>query len=119
MYLAIKNAHITFATISISLFLVRAWWAYRHCPLLRQRWAKILPHINDTLLLGCAVYLMTTLQQYPFAHSWLTAKVLALLAYIGLGMVAIKRGKPAAAIAAAACFAYMVMVARAHTPWPF
>ena len=118
-YLLIKNAHITLAIISISFFLVRAWWSYRSSPLLQQRWVKSLPHINDTLLLICAIYLMVIIQQYPFMHSWLTAKVLALLAYIGFGIVAIKQGKLLTAFAAALCFGYMVMVARAHSPWPF
>ena len=116
-YLLVKNAHIAFAIISISFFLMRAWWAYRRSPLMQQRWVKTLPHINDTLLLGCAIYLMITIQQYPFVHGWLTAKVLALLVYIGFGMVAIKRGKLWATPAAAGCFGYMVMVARTHNPW--
>ncbi len=118
MYLVIKQAHMAFAAISISFFLVRAWWAYRRAPLLQQRWVKVLPHVNDTLLFGCAIYLMIASQQYPFVHGWLTAKVIALLAYIGFGTIAIKRGHLVAAIAAALCFSYIVAVAATHHPWP-
>ena len=62
--------------------------------------------------------------QYPFAQSWLTAKVLALLAYIVLGTVALKRGrtKPIRAIAFAAALVaalYGVAVAFARNPLPF
>ncbi|MCV6605486.1 MAG: SirB2 family protein [Porticoccaceae bacterium] len=117
-YLAIKHAHITFAVISIGFFAVRAWWAWKKPLLLRQRWVKITPHINDTLLLGCAIYLAATIQQYPFVHPWLTAKVIGLLAYIGFGTVAVKRGKPWAALMAALCFGYIFAVARSHSPWP-
>ena len=117
-YLAIKNAHITFAIISISFFLLRAWWAWKRYTLLQSRWVKIVPHVNDTLLLACAIYLASAIQQYPFVHSWLTAKLIALLAYIGFDTVAIKRGKLWAAIAAALCFGYMFAVARSHQLWP-
>lgn len=61
--------------------------------------------------------------QYPFAQSWLIAKVLALLAYIVLGTVALKRGRTktvrviafAAALAAAP---YIVAIALARNPLP-
>ncbi|WIO73418.1 SirB2 family protein [Porticoccaceae bacterium LTM1] len=118
-YQLIKNAHITFAIISISFFIIRAWWSYRQSPLITKRWVKTTPHINDTLLLACAIYLMITIHQYPFVNSWLTAKVLALLAYIGFGTIAIKRGKLWAGIVAVGCFGYIVMVALAHNPFPF
>jgi uncharacterized membrane protein SirB2 len=54
--------------------------------------------------------------QYPLAQPWLTAKVGALLLYIVLGSVALKRGRSkgiraAAFLAALATFAYIVAVA--------
>ena len=127
MYLIIKNAHITFAIISISLFILRAVWYVTEPPTLKsaklqQRWAKIVPHINDTLLLSCAVYLMITRGQYPFADQWLTAKFIALLVYIATGTIAIKRGKTAGmrllfSLLAIATFSYIVAVALTRTPW--
>ena len=62
-------------------------------PLLQNRWLKVLPHLNDTLLLSAAIYLMIAVGQYPFVNHWLTAKVVALLVYIGLGMVTLKYAK--------------------------
>ncbi|UTW45349.1 SirB2 family protein [bacterium SCSIO 12696] len=118
-YPLIKSAHIGFAIVSIGFFLVRAGWAWKKPALLQQRWVKVAPHINDTLLLACAIYLAATIQQYPLVHGWLTAKVIGLLAYIGFGALAIKRGRPWAAIAATLCFGYIVCVARSHQPWPF
>ena len=122
MYLIIKNAHITFAVISISLFILRAFWSVTESAKLQQRWAKIVPHINDTLLLSCAVYLMMTTGQYPFADHWLTAKFIALLVYIATGTIAIKRGKTAGmrllfSLLAIATFSYIVAVAVTRTPW--
>lgn len=122
MYIIIKSAHIAFALISISLFLLRAYWSVSESPQLQQRWVKIAPHINDTLLLSCAIYLMIASQQFPFSSDWLTAKLVALLIYIGVGTVAIKRGKTKGirllfSLLALATFSYIFAVARSHSPW--
>ena len=45
------------------------------------------------VLLVSAIALAAITAQYPFVQPWLTAKVLALLAYILLGTVAIRRGR--------------------------
>ena len=81
-------------------------------PLLQQRWLKILPHVNDTLLLAAAIYLMLTIQQYPFVDHWLTVKFFALLAYIVLGSITLKRAsnpqaKLAFALLAVAVFGFI------------
>ncbi|HEB28260.1 hypothetical protein LCGC14_1668560 [marine sediment metagenome] len=122
MYLLIKQAHIGFAIISISFFVLRAFWSVTESAKLQQRWAKTSPHVIDTLLLACAVYLMITTGQYPFADHWLTAKFLALLVYIATGTIAIKRGKTAGvrllfSLLAIATFGYIVAVAVTRTPW--
>ncbi len=93
----------------------------RDSPRLQAKWVKIVPHINDTVLLLSAIVLAIQTQQAPFVHGWLTAKVLGLLAYIGLGMVALKFGKtkPVKALAflsAIAVFAYIVLVALTKNP---
>lgn len=61
--------------------------------LLQQCWVRILPHLIDTVLLASALTLVFWSGQYPFQQSLLTAKLLALLVYIALGTVALKRGK--------------------------
>ncbi len=91
-------------------------------PRLERPWVRIVPHVNDTLLLVSAVTMAALIQQYPFVDGWLTAKILALLAYIGLGTVALKRGRTktvriAAWIAALVVFGYIVSVALNHDPW--
>lgn len=77
------------------------------------RW---LPHLNDTVLLASAVGLAWQSGQYPLQQSWLTAKVLALVAYILLGKQAL-RPTPGALprglyfAAALVCAGYIVAVA--------
>jgi uncharacterized membrane protein SirB2 len=84
-YLLLKNIHQATAVITIALFFTRGLLVFRESAFLRKRWIRILPHVNDTILLICAIWLSVLIGQYPFVHHWLTAKVLLLLAYIGLG----------------------------------
>ena len=115
-YLVLKHLHMSCAALSGSLFLLRGIWMLRGSPMLQRRWVKIAPHLIDTLLLASALAMVIWSAQYPFVQGWLTAKVLALIAYIVLGGIALKRGKTmavrATAFAAAlAVFAYIVLVA--------
>jgi uncharacterized membrane protein SirB2 len=115
-YLAIKHLHITFALLSGSFFVLRGFWMLLDSPLLQRRWVRVAPHVVDTLLLASALVLVFWSGQYPFVQPWLTAKVIALIAYIVLGAIALKRGKTKgvrafAFFAALATFAYIVAVA--------
>ena len=115
-YLAIKYIHITCAILSGSLFLLRGYWMLVESDSLRRRWVKVVPHIVDTLLLTSALIMVFWSGQYPFVQSWLTAKVIALIVYIALGTIALKRGKTRAVrsgalLAAILTFAYIVSVA--------
>ncbi|MFJ7566306.1 SirB2 family protein [Herminiimonas sp. NPDC097707] len=121
-YIALKHLHITCAVLSISLFLLRGMLMLRQSPALQQRWLRITPHIVDTALLASAVTMVVWSQQYPFVQSWLTAKVIALIVYIGLGTIALKRGKTRATrlhafLAALAVFAYIIAVALSKQPF--
>ncbi len=117
IYLAVKHLHITFAAVSGSFFLLRGMWMLLDSPMLQQRWVRVVPHVVDTLLLTSALVLVFWSAQYPFVQTWLTAKVLALVAYIVLGTIALKRGKSKgvrsfALLAALTTFAYIVAVAQ-------
>ena len=92
-YFAVKHIHMLTAMITGALFLLRAYWMVIDSPLMKQRWAKIVPHVNDTVLLISAITLVVWSGQYPFEQNWLTEKVLLLMAYILAGTVALKRGK--------------------------
>ena len=89
----IKLLHMSTAFISISLFLLRGFWVFQESPMMTKKWVKILPHVNDTILLITAILLAIGIQQYPFVDAWLTVKFVALLVYIVLGMFALKRAK--------------------------
>ena len=77
---------------------------------------RIVPHVVDSILLAAAVGLMLTTRQYPLTDTWLTAKLVALVLYIALGLYAFRfapgrRHRAVAWLAAIAVFAYIVLVA--------
>jgi uncharacterized membrane protein SirB2 len=120
----LKHLHVTTVFLSFGLFVLRGIWMATESPQLARGWVKIVPHVNDTILLGSAIGLTVALGQYPFIDGWLTAKVCALAVYIGLGAVALKRGKTkririAAWIAALLTFIYIVAVAVRHDALPY
>ncbi len=109
---------------SYTLFFVRGVWLLRDSHGLRRRWVRIVPHMVDTLLLASAIALALMLRQYPFDTGWLTVKVLALLLYIGLGLVAFRfartrRMQCTAWLLAQAVFIYIVAVALTRNPLPW
>ena len=115
-YLLLKLTHVACVVLSYGGFLLRGVWMIRDSRMLERRWVRVLPHVVDTVLLASAIGLAAMLKQYPLAEPWLTAKVVALLLYIGLGMVALRYGttrsiRTGAWIAAQGVFLYIVAVA--------
>jgi uncharacterized membrane protein SirB2 len=89
----LKLIHMSCALLSISGFTLRGYWMLTDNPLLNLQAAKVFPHIIDTLLLGSAVGMLLLWNISPLELNWLTAKVLGLLAYIVLGMIALRFGR--------------------------
>jgi len=121
MYAAAKTIHLAAAALSFTLFFLRGIWMMADSPQLGRRWARIVPHVNDTLLLAAGVWLAFMLREAPGASPWLTAKLVAIVAYIGLGMLALRPGRTkglrvAAWLGALAVFGYIVAVATTRSP---
>ncbi len=120
----LKQFHLATIAITLTLFVLRGVWMMADSPRLQARWVRIVPHVNDTLLLASGLSLAVLLGQYPLENGWLTAKLFALILYIVLGTVALKAGRTkgmriAAWIAALLVFGYMVAVAVTRAPVPF
>jgi len=123
MYAIMLWVHVACVYLSLAGFVLRGFWMLTDSPLRQLKPAKILPHVIDTLLLLSAVVLALVTAQYPFTHGWLTAKLFALLAYIGFGLLAFRFGpsrglRGAAFVAALLAFVYMLAVAYTRHPWP-
>ncbi len=95
MYMMAKHLHLTAVVLSILLFVLRFIWAQMDPTALQRKWLKIVPHIIDTVLLGSAIWLCVLIAQYPLVSGWLTFKLLGLIAYIVLGVIALKKAKTA------------------------
>ncbi len=120
-YLPIRGVHIATAVSSGTLFLLRGACAWLGMRWPRWRPVRIVGHAVDTTLLTTAFMLLSILPTSAHANGWLTTKLVLLAVYIGLGMVALwtARGRvvrAAALVAAALCFASMIVIARSHDP---
>jgi len=123
-YLLLKQLHIACAVLSIAAFAARGVLMMRESRLLQARFVRMAPHAVDTVLLASALALAWLSGQYPFSQGWLTAKVLALAAYIVLGVIALKPGRSPAVRRAAFTLAlatvlYIVSVALTRDPWGY
>lgn len=85
--------HLLSVAVTLGLFVTRFYWLCRQSPALQQRWVKVMPHINDTLLLASGIALIAINRFYPFSaqESWLTAKLFGVIIYILLGHIALGR----------------------------
>ena len=123
-YLAVKLVHQTVVLLSFTGFVARGAGALMGARWVESRAARTLPHLIDTVLLASALTLVWLLRLNPASAPWLLAKVLALVVYIGLGVIALRpgQGKPLRAGAWAAAlltFGYIVSVAVTKRPAGF
>jgi uncharacterized membrane protein SirB2 len=124
MYLAVKYVHVISVVLSLTGFFLRGILMMRDSPLLAARWIKVVPHVNDTVLLVAALSLAAMSGQYPFVVGWVTAKVLGVIAYIILGALALRdastrRMRIACWLASLAVFGWIVSVALTRQPLGF
>ncbi|MFZ5547975.1 MAG: SirB2 family protein [Pseudomonadota bacterium] len=121
LYPQIKSAHIGLALCSGAFFALRGV-----AVLAGARWpqAALVRHASmliDTALLVAALMLLAALHLNPFATPWLLAKLGLLVAYVVLGVMALRRarttaGRASAFLAALGCYGAMVSIARTHHP---
>jgi uncharacterized membrane protein SirB2 len=116
-YPFLKSAHMALACVSVCGFVLRWWWKIKGSALSHHVLTRSLPHLVDTLLLGAGVALTVSISQYPLTHGWLSAKLLGLVLYIALGMMAMSgnRSQPSRTLAfcgALLVFGWIVSVAR-------
>jgi uncharacterized membrane protein SirB2 len=122
--MAWKYIHIVSAILTFLFFFTRGIWMLMDSSMLRKAWVKVAPHCIDAVLLISAIVLAVRIQQFPGTHAWLSAKLIAVLAYIALGMIALRLGPTRVARMSAwwgalAVFLYIVAVAITRNPLPF
>ena len=85
MFQTLTTIHLITVAITLSGFLLRGIWMLQDSANLKRPIVRILPHLNDTILLVSAVWAGALINQYPFFNSWLTAKLMGTLVYIVFG----------------------------------
>ena len=121
LFLPIKAAHILLAITSGSLFAGRGLGVLLGARMPTARWVKRLSIGIDTALLVAALLLLSVLHLNPFTTPWLATKLLLLVAYIVLGVLALgrarsTRGRLLAYVAALLCFVMMFSIAQMRDP---
>ena len=89
-YATLKLLHQSAVALSALGFVLRGIASLNGAAWTQGRLAKSLPHVVDTVLLLSAVTLAIMLRLNPAHAPWLLAKILGLLVYIALGMVALR-----------------------------
>jgi uncharacterized membrane protein SirB2 len=115
VYYMLKLAHVASVVISGSLFVYRYARLSMHPDQPLPKALKVLPHINDTVLLSCAIGMLGLIGLNPFTTPWLLAKIVALFIYVALGTVCMRsppgsRRQTVSFVAAISVFAYIVLV---------
>lgn len=120
-YATIKLVHQSAVVLSVTGFVVRGCASFAGAGWVRGRVARTLPHLVDTVLLASALMLAWMLHLTPGAAPWLTAKIGGLVVYVGLGVVALRPGRPRAVrmtawVAAIATVGWIASVALTKNP---
>jgi len=115
-YALLRLIHVGTVYITFGLFVTRGIWMLLDSPRLQDRWVKVVPHLNDTLLFVAAIGMLIAGGLNPLVHPWLLVKIFGLLLYIYLGTMALKRGRTKGQrtiyfIAALATIGYIIAVA--------
>lgn len=123
-YDVLKLTHVSCVVVSASLFTYRFLQLRIYPDRSLAKTLKVLPHIVDTVLLAAAIGMLIVIGTDPFQVSWLTAKMVVLLLYIGLGAMCLRATpgslhQTALFIASLAAFSYIVVVALYKQVDPF
>ena len=120
-YAQIKLLHVAAALTSGGLFLLRGIGVQAGAGWPMAGPLRYLSYTIDILLLVAALVLVALLPWATFANGWLAVKLCLLVVYIGLGTLALKRGRTRRVrrwcfVSALLTYTAMLAVARSHQP---
>ncbi|WP_341503419.1 SirB2 family protein [Gallaecimonas sp. GXIMD4217] len=93
LYLPLKGLHSLAIAASALLLVYRFILDWRGRDWRQSKWLTLVPRANDALLLVSAFGLCFVINQFPFMSPWVTEKLLGLLAYVVLGVVALQNSR--------------------------
>lgn len=121
LYPQIRAVHVSAVVASGLIFLVRGVAVQA-----RAAWPLAAPvryasYTVDTVLLAAGAMLVAILPRAMFASGWLTVKLILIVVYILLGMLALKRartprGRLIGLLAALCTYGVIIVIAWTHSP---
>jgi uncharacterized membrane protein SirB2 len=123
MYVGLLMLHKLAVLISIIGFFGRGIGHIFEQNWVTKKPVKILPHIVDTLLIVSA-FAIVFITGFSFSDPWILAKIIGLVLYVGLGLMAFRFAKTRGMKAlywllALVVLFYLVAVAMHKQAWPF
>lgn len=123
-YFSVKLIHQGAVALSLTGFFVRGAASLMGAGWVNQPPARTIPHIVDSVLLLSALVLASMIKASPETAPWLLAKIIGLLVYIGLCVVALRPGRPRSVrllawLAALLSAGWIVSVALSKSPLGF
>jgi len=117
----LKIIHISTVVFTGSYFFIRGLALINHQQWYKEIRARKVSRYNDTTLLLSGMGMAALMEQYPFIDAWLTAKILLIVIYIILGMLALYwlqswKQKILAGLAALLVYGYIVGIALSKNP---
>jgi uncharacterized membrane protein SirB2 len=92
-YIWVKTSAFVDGGDKYRLVCLRFFWKWRNSAMMKRRWVKITPHVNDTVSVRYAVSRLVMFTHfYPlWAGTWLTEKLFGVIIYVLLGYVALSK----------------------------
>ena len=126
-YATLKLLHMSAVAMSFLGFAARGFGVLSNASWVRHHLTRALPHLIDTVLLLSAVGMLWVIRLSPWALPWLQAKLVGLIIYVALGVIALRPAPAGRAersrtlrliawIGALAVFGYIVSVALTKSP---
>jgi uncharacterized membrane protein SirB2 len=126
-YTTLKLIHVSAVALAFFGFAARGLGVVSGAAWVRHRVTRTLPHLIDTVLLLSALGMLWVTRLSPWALPWLRAKLVGLIIYIALGVIALRPSAAGRAerphvvrllawIGALVAFGYTVSVAVTKSP---
>jgi uncharacterized membrane protein SirB2 len=126
-YATLKLIHMSAVALAFFGFAARGLGVVSGAAWVRHRVTRTLPHLIDTMLLLSALGMLWVTRLSPWALPWLRAKLVGLILYIALGVIALRPSAAGRAerphvvrllawIGALVAFGYTVSVAVTKSP---
>jgi uncharacterized membrane protein SirB2 len=127
-YIALKVLHISAVTVSFCGFVTRGVGVLQGAPWVKHRATRRVADLVDTVLLLSGVGMLVVMHAWPWEPPWLRAKIVGLVVYVALGIVALRATRPGSRprpmrirlvcwVGALLVFGYIVSVALVKSPW--